>query len=58
MEVKMKVGTMPGVVYDVKGPAPVKVGSRVVFKEREPGAKWEEGRVTGMSGDLPLVERM
>lgn len=59
----MKVGTLPTGCYYVKDTpnirgAEISTGDRIVFREQAAGTRWERGVVWGMSGDMPLVERM
>jgi hypothetical protein len=58
----MKVGTQSSYAYFVKETKNIKgtefsVGQKIKFKpQRINGAKWEDGLIYEMSGDMPLVE--
>ena len=59
--VVMKVGTMPVYIYSVRetklmAGTCLSPGQRIIFREQQHGSKWQRGRITGMSGDMPLVE--
>lgn len=56
----MKVGTMPSYHYYLRGNKPLSryaTGEKVTFREQDHGSRWETGRITGWSSDMPLVER-
>lgn len=61
----MKVGTWPSGCYWLWGSKPLseyKTDDRIKFKSQSKEdyglTEWTRGRITGMSGDMPLVERM
>ncbi len=58
----MKIGTLSSGAYFIQGNKSLKeyeVGDRIKFKPQlVHGAKWEDGRITGFSKEMPLVERI
>jgi len=58
----MKVGTQSSYAYWLRGTKKLseyQIGDRIIFKPQlEKGAKWEHGKITGYSHEMPLVERM
>jgi len=57
----VKIGTLSSQGVFIRGIKPLndyKTGDRITFMPcRNIGARWENGVITGWSGNLPLIER-